>query len=394
MTSRTTWPIEPHTQAKHNLLRFYLDAWFPILSSRNNPHVIFLDGFAGPGIYAEGEPGSPIVALNTLMSHSHFSSMSQTKFTFILIERDSNCFKSLKGQLRDYWSDFGGKPNNVFIHPINNEFRNVAEQMVTATQGRLAPTLAFIDPFGWSGVPMATIRDLLSARKCEVIFNFMYDSVNRFVADETPSVAHHFAELFGTEGMEHHLASDLATEDRKTFLRDLYVDQLRSVGGFRFVTPFEVINQNRGRTAYFLVFGTRSPMGFDRMKGAMWRVDPVSGCQYSGDEGDQLSLFPPQPNLGPLKTAILDRFAGTTVGVNRLEQFVVEETRYTSTQYKRVLKDLETEGSISCVSGRKKAGTYPPGTILRFEPLKDHRHPAPPNHSNDGYSSSSSFSSE
>ena len=368
MTNRTTWPIEPHTQAKHRLLRFYLEAWFPILSSGNNDHVIFLDGFAGPGIYTDGEPGSPIVALDALIDHSHFSRMSQTRFTFILIEKDPDYFRSLRGQLANYWRDLGGKPSNVYVHSINGEFRSVADQIAEATPSRVAPTFAFIDPFGWSGVPMATIRDLLSSGSCEVVFNFMYDSVNRFVTDETSSTAHHFAELFGTNEAEHHQASELSSEDRKIFLRDLYVDKLRANGRFRFVTPFEVINQNRGRTAYFLVFGTRSPRGFDRMKGAMWRLDPESGCRYSGEEGNQLPLFVPQPNLSPLKAELLDRFTRMTVRVDRVGQFVVEETRFTSTQYKRVLKDLESEGYVSYVSGRRRVGTYPSGTVLRFEP--------------------------
>ncbi len=29
--SDTTWKIEPHTQAKHEILRRYLGGWFPIL---------------------------------------------------------------------------------------------------------------------------------------------------------------------------------------------------------------------------------------------------------------------------------------------------------------------------------------------------------------------------
>ena len=28
-----TWSIPPHTQAKHEILRYYLGAWFPILAS-------------------------------------------------------------------------------------------------------------------------------------------------------------------------------------------------------------------------------------------------------------------------------------------------------------------------------------------------------------------------
>ena len=31
----TIWEIEPHTQAKHEILRRYLGAWFPILGTHN-----------------------------------------------------------------------------------------------------------------------------------------------------------------------------------------------------------------------------------------------------------------------------------------------------------------------------------------------------------------------
>lgn len=31
----TIWEIEPHTQAKHEILRRYLSAWFPILGKYN-----------------------------------------------------------------------------------------------------------------------------------------------------------------------------------------------------------------------------------------------------------------------------------------------------------------------------------------------------------------------
>jgi three-Cys-motif partner protein len=66
----TIWPIEEHTKAKHRILRRYLDAWLPIMSSRNR-RLIYIDGFAGPGVYAGGEPGSPIIALNAYLEHKY-----------------------------------------------------------------------------------------------------------------------------------------------------------------------------------------------------------------------------------------------------------------------------------------------------------------------------------
>ena len=64
----TIWPIEPHTSAKHQILRKYLDAWLPILGTYNK-RIIYIDGFAGPGEYVGGEPGSPIIALEAARSH-------------------------------------------------------------------------------------------------------------------------------------------------------------------------------------------------------------------------------------------------------------------------------------------------------------------------------------
>jgi three-Cys-motif partner protein len=64
----TLWPIEPHTAAKHQILRKYLDAWLPILGAYNK-RVVYVDGFSGPGRYTGGEPGSPIIAIEAALAH-------------------------------------------------------------------------------------------------------------------------------------------------------------------------------------------------------------------------------------------------------------------------------------------------------------------------------------
>jgi len=243
VTDRTIWHIEQHTLAKHELLRNYLRAWFPILTIGGfNRRVIFLDGFAGPGIYAGGEQGSPLIALDVLVNHASFHKLKDTEFVFIFVEADENRFRSLESELDRFWSQhIQGRPENIIVHRFNDEFANVARQ-ITTTIGdnqQLAPTFAFIDPFGWSGVPLSLICDLLSSNKCEVLFNFPYDSVNRWVNDTRPELARHFDELFGTNTNERRVAANMDSEERKRFLCDLYVSQLRRIGNFNFVRPFD-----------------------------------------------------------------------------------------------------------------------------------------------------------
>jgi three-Cys-motif partner protein len=81
----TIWPIERHTSAKHQILRKYLDAWFPILGTFNK-RVVYVDGFAGPGRYTGGEPGSPIVALEAALTHQ---AKLPGELVFLFIEKDT-----------------------------------------------------------------------------------------------------------------------------------------------------------------------------------------------------------------------------------------------------------------------------------------------------------------
>jgi three-Cys-motif partner protein len=51
------WPLKRHTIAKHQILRWYIDAWLPILGAGRwaKDDVVLIDGFAGPGRYRGGE---------------------------------------------------------------------------------------------------------------------------------------------------------------------------------------------------------------------------------------------------------------------------------------------------------------------------------------------------
>ncbi len=68
MPESTVWELGEHTPGKHLVLREYLNAWFAILGFTQG-RIVFVDGFAGPGEYQGGEPGSPLVALRAFAGH-------------------------------------------------------------------------------------------------------------------------------------------------------------------------------------------------------------------------------------------------------------------------------------------------------------------------------------
>ncbi|MEA2901404.1 MAG: hypothetical protein QOH36_1291 [Actinomycetota bacterium] len=358
-----TWPLEPHTAAKHEILRRYLAAWYPKLANSGyNQRLVILDGFCGPGIYDKGEKGSPIIALEVLLDHTAFNKWSRTEFVFVFFDDDNRRIARLEEVLSEFWKARGGKPKNVRVHTDHTDFASGAQSLLQQlAQKSLAPTFAFIDPFGVKGVPITLIGQLLAFDKCEVFFNFIYDTgVCRWL-DELPQ---HMDALFGTSDWT--VASGKSGDARKTALRDLYEAQLHSVGGFSYTQAFEMVD-SRGRTAYYLFYGTRSIEGVKAMKYAMWKVDPGGGVSFSDRLVGQDILFA-EDNIitGPLRTAILTTFKGKAVLVEEVEQYILAETPYRETHYKKqVLKPLQAEGLLTSPN-QKKTGMYPAGTILVF----------------------------
>ena len=360
--SAHSWGIEPHTEAKLAILSAYLRAWFPILSLGGFPRVVYIDGFAGPGRYEGGQDGSPILALKVLAAQRL---KLNSDFEFHFVELDTNRAATLKANIEALRSD-GGLPARSEIHI--HEGKSFEEAYESAIRSRLAqcsaPAFALIDPFGWTGIPMRIVAELINRPATETLVNFMFEEINRFLGH--PDQPQNFDSLFG--GRNWRKACDLKGLPRKRFVHDYYRDQLHAVGGARFVRSFEMRNA-RGVVDYFLFFATKSSKGLAKMKEAMWKVDPEGGLSFSdATNPNQTTLFAKEPDRALLRRLITERFTAVRTAVGEIERFIIEETPFLASHYKKVLKDLEAGGRL-CVPhpppGRKQ-GTFaiPSMTII------------------------------
>jgi three-Cys-motif partner protein len=361
-SKQAIWAIEPHTAAKHQLLSQYLDAWFPILGSFNK-RVVFLDGFAGPGVYAGGEPGSPEIALSRLLDHSAFAKMPNTEFVFVFNERDAARHASLEARVAAMQAERAPWPRNVKVLTKNEDFTALGEKMLVGLQGKsLAPTFAFLDPFGYKDVPIDLVRRLVQYRRIELFIYWDYNSMNRFSTAGT-AVDPHLEALFGTDDFKN--APPAGHPSRKQFLHDLYERQLRNVCGFDYVQSFEMVKSDN-HTGYYLFFCTRDLTGFDRMKSAMWKVDPVGGRRFTDVLAGQTVLFQEDVDTAPLQAELRAHFAGRTVSIKEVTDFVIGHTPYVSAHVKRkTLVPMQTEGLISSPNQQRR-GQYPDGTHISF----------------------------
>lgn len=357
----TLWQIEPHTAAKHEILRNYLDAWLPILTKYNS-RIVYIDGFAGPGQYSGGEPGSPIVALEAASKHS---GQLKGELVFWFIEKRPDRVDHLKERIATVQC-----PTHFKVHVQQGTFATELTgvlDLLEAERGIIAPTFAFIDPFGFYGIPFTLVRRLLAKEKCEVFITFMVDNINRFLTTPDDDVRANIAEAFGTEK-----AVEIAfgAGDRVTNLKSLYHQQLKAVATY--VRYFEMRNDGN-RPVYYLFFASNNPLGHLKMKTAMWKADERGEFTFSdATNPNQQLLFGLTPNISLLAEELIQKFGGAgELLVERVESYVNDESAYLRKHMGEALQQLEDQGRVSIAplktdGSKRRAKSFPNEAKITF----------------------------
>ena len=358
----TIWHIEPHTEVKHLILEKYLQAWFPILA-RWNGRIVYFDGFAGPGVYSRGEKGSPLIALNTAKNYEY---QPDTELVFVFVEKDLRTADTLRDVIR---VEEPTLPDNFRWKVIGKKFETALSETLDsldANRLRIAPTFAFVDPFGIKGAPFSLIKRLLKRNHCEVLITFMNSTIERFVS----ILPNQVNELIGNSSASKIIKS---SPNRIAKARELYHGSLKTVA--KFVRFFEM-KDKRNRTVYHLFFATNHSKGHEKMKDAMWKADETGLFRFSdATDPNQLYLFSPTPekDLAPI---FGKKFQGKSVDSSEVLDYTNDETVFLKTHARKALKLLESGNgcqgygiqveSTKRDGSPRKTGTFPSGTIITF----------------------------
>ena len=263
---------------------------------------------------------------------------SNVTINFIFVESNADHAAHLRKMLRQLTP-----PQQFKISVIDGQFRDRLGEIldrIEVERKSLAPTFAFVDPFGFSGIPMSLMARILKFEKCEVFVNIMVEFINRFLEHPNEAITAHFPETFGTTDV---LAIPKQKGNRLDHILKLYRHQLSLHG--KFVGRFDMHGRKDTKT-YSLFFATNAPKGFEKMKEAMWAVDKYTGNRFSDADPNPACLFESW-GYESLSDDLKKQYAGTTVQMSDLEKFVIEGTDYLPTHARKILAACEESGQIT-----------------------------------------------
>jgi hypothetical protein len=127
-------------------------------------------------------------------------------------------------------------------------------------------TFFLIDPKGWK-IALKSLEPLLGRDNSEVIFNFMFDFINRFAAHDDRAVVDGLNNLMPFGDWRVRLIEairDGATPDeRKDILVRAFSENLRRLGRYEYVCDTTVFRPERDRPLYSLFYATRHDVGLE-----------------------------------------------------------------------------------------------------------------------------------
>ena len=346
-TLPTIWPAEPHTLAKHGILRTYLKAWAAILSrSRRNTadDLLFVDGFAGPGEYTGGELGSPLVAIDAIARHEgSFAKPVRMQF----IESDHKRWAHLKQKLDGIPSQVGSSDKVNIAPPIlgdcNQEIRKLIEQRLIVRRS-VGPALFFLDQFGYSQVPIELLKLIMNHDKCEVFSYMNFLRLNQFLSD--PNKWSGITAAYGDDSWKAALA--LSGTERETRLRKTYITAIKHKAGAEYVWAFAMFNKDR-QLIHWLIFATNSLKGLEEMKRAMWKADGKGTYRFSDRDVPEQQVFLTGFDDDWLADRLATYLRGRTYSEEQLQAYVLTETP--CYKFKTAVKRLRRERRATPKSG-------------------------------------------
>jgi three-Cys-motif partner protein len=250
------------TYIKHLFLEQYLETVAYHIGFSNSEFV-YVDCFSGPWRAADEDLGDTSIRIALDRLNSVRKGLAERAkhpvIRAIFVEKSPAAFTALEQVLQEHQGE-------VKTTALQGTF----EENISRILDLVGSTFAFffVDPTGWTGFAMDNLRPILQRSKGEVMINFMYDFINRFLNFQSAAHEESLDLCFGTPEWR----KIRAAADRERAAVALYVKQVRSTGGFRYATFTRILNPLQDRAYFHLVYATRNPKGIEEFRDVERRV--------------------------------------------------------------------------------------------------------------------------
>jgi three-Cys-motif partner protein len=323
----STYIDREQTQAKHFILGRYLQALaFKVLHGWD---ITYIDGFSGPweSRTEDFSDTSFMIAIGVLkdaQTRILKDTGKRRRIKCFFSENDPAVYAQLVRAVTPH-----NKPEEAFeVQTFCGRFEDAVPQ-IKAAIGTAFP-LIFIDPTGWTGYPFQKIKPIFGSSKCEVLINFMYGHISRFVTSQDESTIASLDPILGGPGWWDRLDKSMQPGPAA---EKLFRDTLKQEGNFRYVISTKIDKSTADRPHFFLAYGTKDRAGLKAFR----------QTEYDALREHAKNRANAKERKRETRTQTTDLFAGVeaTVQEASIDQLVEEQKKLATDQLQKMLSSSD-----------------------------------------------------
>lgn len=346
------------SKIKASIVSEYFPSYCKIITKKHNPKAVrYIDLFAGPGMYEDGNFSTP------LLIGKHCVKDSDLKGKVWLIFNDNTYSESLKDNFNKIFGEdtFQYKPH--FGNSTVGDSQAITDFLVKNThvgKNNEYPSLLFIDPFGYKGI------------ETEVLAKFLKNWGNELFLFVNTKRIHPALENDKFEGLMQDLfPKNLAkikkdrrfkstVSERLSLIIDSLGEEYRIIlGGKLYYTAFKFQEEDSDATSHYILHLTKGARGYDLIKTTYNDFSNVGTVfdginTYTFDakkfENPVNELFDLNSmNIDKLKDELYLQFQGKKLSTNELFERHQINGLYSRDHYTKALRRLVSENKAEAV---------------------------------------------
>lgn len=344
------------SKVKASIISEYFPSYCKIIVKKHMPKQIrYIDLFAGPGLYEDGNPSTPILIARHCYKDDFLKQNVQMFF-------NDNEYKS--DLVKNFYAEF---PNKPFKHEPFFADRTVGDaesitnflckSTINENNKNDYPSLLFIDPFGYKGIETKVLAKFLENWGNEI---FLFVNTKRIhPALENEKFEPLMIDLFPTtlEQIKKDRKFKSTVAERLKLIIDSLGDEYKSLLKSKvYYTAFKFQEEDSDATSHYILHFTKGKRGFDLIKtiyndfanvGTIF--DGVNTYTFDAKkiENSYNELFDVKSeNIDKLKEELLSHYQGRQISANNLFEEHQTNCLYSRSHYTQALRRLVTEGKL------------------------------------------------
>lgn len=254
------------SRIKASIVSEYFPSYSKIIVRKYTPKAVrYIDLFAGPGIYNDNNPSTPILIAK------HCEKDVELKDNVWLIFNDNYYSEELKNNFEREFNGKTFKHKPHFGKSTVGENPEITKFLISNTQNGNGkneyPSLLFIDPFGYKGIETKVLAEFLKYWGNEI---FLFVNTKRInPALENDKFESLMIDLFPTTFQK--IKQDRRFKSTVAQRLNLIIDSLGNeykniLGGKLYYTAFKFQEEDVDATSHYILHLTKGSRGYDLIK--------------------------------------------------------------------------------------------------------------------------------